>query len=144
MMDPSRKLRLMIWNAQGIRCKIHEFFYFMTENSIDISLVSETHLSSGVSCSHPPYFAYRLDRNDRGGGVAIFIRRCIKHKLLSCPQTEVIEALAVEVNHENRRISIFSVYFPGSKSAQGTCKFKSDLSLRREFSDWWRLECKER
>lgn len=130
MMDLNSKLDVMIWNAQGIQKKSHEFFYFLHENSIDISLVSETHLSSNDSCSHPDYFTYRLDRNDdcRGGGVAIFIKRNVKHRLLTCPQTQVIEALSIEVMVGSKKFNVFSVYFRGSKSAQVTRKFKADLA----------------
>lgn len=130
-MVPNNQLKLMIWNAQGIKNKIHEFFYFLQNNSIEISLVSETHLSSIVSCSHPEYLTYRLDRDDghRAGGVAIFIKRSVKHKLHPCPQTETIEALGLEVFSGTKRFNIYSIYFPGSKNAQQTLKFTRDLNI---------------
>lgn len=126
----SNQLKIMIWNAQGIRKKSHEFFYFLHKNSIDIALVSETRLSSGLSCSHPNYCTYRLDRKDHfpGGGVAIFIKRSVKHKLLPCPRTQVIEALSIEILQGSKRFNVSSIYFPGSKSAQVTQKFKTDLA----------------
>ena len=43
-MDQVNKTKLMIWNAQGICKKKFEFFDFLKVNSIDVSLVSETHL----------------------------------------------------------------------------------------------------
>lgn len=131
MMSANSQLNLMIWNARSIRKKSHEFLYFMRSRSIDISLISETHLSSELSCSYPEYFTYRLDRPDdgKGGGVAIFIKRNIRHKLLPCPQTEVIEAIGVEVYHKHKVFTIFAVYFPGSKNAATTSKFKRDLEI---------------
>lgn len=128
-MGVNSKLKLMIWNAQGIRGKVHEFFYFLQKESIDISLVSETRLSNVISCSHPDYFTYRLDRSHgQGGGVAIFVKRNVKHKLLPCPQIQIIEALSIEVSHGSKKFNIFSVYYPGSKSVRSVCKFKSDMA----------------
>lgn len=130
-MDQDKQLKVMIWNAQSIHKKRHEFFYFLRENSIDISLVSETHLNSDLKCFHPDYLTYRLDRicDHSAGGVAIFIKRGIKHKLLQCPRTQVIEALGLEVCSNNKKFNIFSIYFPGSTNANEIRKFKHDIEI---------------
>lgn len=100
-----------------IKKKRYEFFYFLCNNSVDISIVSETHLSSEVTRSHPDYLKYRLDRKDdvRGGGAAIFVKRSVKHKLLPYPMTEVIEALSSDVLANGKKFVVSSIYFPGSK-----------------------------
>lgn len=79
----NKNIKLVLWNSRGIRHKYIEFFDFLLSNNVDIALVSETWLKSNVSLGHAEYCCYRRDReNTTGGGVAIIIRKSIKHSLL--------------------------------------------------------------
>lgn len=126
----NRPLRIMNWNARSIMNKKQEFFHFISVNSIDIILMSETHLKSNLSCSHSDFMTYRLDRErGQGGGVAIFIRKSLKHELIPCPRTEVIEALSLKVFCGNQNFIVTSAYYPGSNDSRINRKYERDLDL---------------
>lgn len=127
----TNNLKFMIFNAQSVRNKKTEIFEFLATNSIDIALFSETHLTNTDSFSHVDFHTYRLDRdsNRKGGGVAILVRRQISHKLLSCPNTKVIEAISIQLYVRNHVLNIFSVYFPPSRDSTDLLHFKQDLEV---------------
>lgn len=117
-MGPHAKsnLNVIYWNARSIHPKIHEFYQFLEDHFIHVACVNETHLNSKVNLpSHPDFFHYRLDREDSPmGGVAIFIRRNIKHNLLQHHGTAIIECIGLEVLCKNgAKIQITSAYLPG-------------------------------
>lgn len=128
-MDVNNAFKLMNFNAQSIRNKKQEFFSFLSRENIDICAMSETHLTDNDVCSHPDYFTYRLDRSDgrRGGGVALFVKRSIRHELLPCPNTKVIEAISIRVFLANSSIDVVATYFPGSNDASTIRDFKRDI-----------------
>lgn len=129
-MTSNHSLSVICWNALGIRSKSIEFFSFLSRNKIDIGLVSETWLSNNATLSNSEYNCYRVDRVDRtGGGVAIVVRKTLKHTLLPVINTKYIENIGVDVHFaNNRKISFFSVYFPGrSRNSLRGEHFKSDI-----------------
>lgn len=120
IMDVSRPLKLMTWNAHSLRRRKIEFFNFLETQGIAIACTSETYLNETDSLSHPLFVTYRLDREppQTGGGVAITVRRGVKHRLLPCPQTRAVEALSVEFTCSEGVFVVTSVYFPGSVSPE--------------------------
>jgi hypothetical protein len=121
-------LKIVTWNAQSIRGKKLEFFDFLVSEGVDVALVSETWLEQNIHFTHADYITYRLDReNDAHGGVAIFVRRQIKHQLLPAFNTEVIESIGVKIITENGHFTVVSCYFPGSNNSRVLRGFKTDL-----------------
>lgn len=109
-------LNVIYWNANGIQNKIHEFYNLLDNKFIHVACLNETHLKPDLTLpSHSEFITYRYDRTDRDkGGVAIMIRRNIRHNLLPHPQTKLFECIGVEVLLENgSKIHITSVYMPG-------------------------------
>lgn len=128
----NNNLKLLIWNARGLRNKTLEFFDFLIRENVDIGLVSETGLNNKITMYHPDFHCYRKDReHSRGGGVAIVIRKNIKHNLLPTVNTELIENVGIKVSfNDDTNVNIFSCYFPGGSSDRNGIKkalFKSDL-----------------
>lgn len=125
------KLNVIYWNANGIQNDIHEFYDLLTEKFIHIACLNETLLKPHQTlASHPDFITYRFDRTDRPkGGVAIIIRRNIKHHLLPHPQTALFECIGVEVLLENgSKIHITSAYMPGgSQHTPITTHYRSDI-----------------
>lgn len=120
MINAPRILRLMYWNANSIRNKIVEFYDFISTNDIHIACLSETHLKPEIHIhSHPDYVIYRLDRVTRDcGGVAIVVRRGLRHRLLPDLGMKLLETIGVEVILQNNsRIRVYSTYLPGSSRA---------------------------
>lgn len=125
-------LKILLWNARGIRNKLYEFFDFLVREHVDIVLVSETGLNNNIKMYHPEYACYRKDReHSRGGGVAIVVRKGVSHEVLPEIGTELIENLGVNVKlHNNMNINIYSCYFPGGSAGPSGIKkaqFRSDL-----------------
>lgn len=124
-------LNILIWNARSIKKKELEFFNLLISDNVDIALVSETWLTYNISLSHPTYDCYRLDRvHTSGGGVAIIVKKSIKHTLRTSLRLKVIEEVGIDVTlNNNSKVSIFSVYFPGRKrNIERSAYFKSDLN----------------
>ena len=121
-------IRMMIWNAQSVRSKFREFLAII-EQQILISMISETHLTLGDSFRSPGYCTYRLDRSGgrRGGGVALIVKRGLPHRLIPCPQTSVVEAIAMELFLSWRSLIVALVYFPGSTDPQVLTHYRQDL-----------------
>ncbi len=68
-MISQEKIKILHWNACGIRNKIVEFYHHLTENFIDIACVCETFLKANMQLyTHPDFTTYRLDREDRPRG----------------------------------------------------------------------------
>lgn len=113
-------INLLYWNANGLRNKIHEVYDFMIDNHIDVCCVSETHFNSQTRVpSHPDFTLHRLDRETdediqrAAGGVAIIVRRNLKHSQIESPIVNVLEAIAIQISLQNNHIDIVSVYLPG-------------------------------
>lgn len=76
-----RILKIIFWNCRSIRNKSIELFNFLTDNNIDICLLSETWLKCGEKLTHRNYYCVRNDRKgSTGGGVAILIKKSLKFK----------------------------------------------------------------
>ena len=95
-------LKIITWNALGIRNKALEFFTFLCKHDVDLALVSETWLSSNINLSNRSYKCYRYDRQDRtGGGVAMVVKRSIRHLLLPIVRTQIVENISIEIPFNN-------------------------------------------
>lgn len=123
-------LKIVIWNAQSISRKLVEFYNFLSKFDVDIITVSETWLKPDVKLlSHCNYSCYRLDRMTAAhGGVAIFIKRNIKHQLVKQIRTKIIEVIGIEVECGNNQvITILSAYYLGSNTAVSLKGFRNDI-----------------
>lgn len=133
MINPRSVLKLMYWNANSLRNKIIEFYDFLSTNNIHIACVSETYLKPDYHLhSHPDYYMYRLDRVERNcGGVAIVVRRGLRHRLLPDLGMKLLETIGIEIILENNcKIRIYSTYLPGSSRAREIREhFLNDLRL---------------
>jgi hypothetical protein len=125
------KINVMLWNANSIVPKKHEFFDFLIENDIQIALLSETYLKPGIGLYHSDFSCYRLDRVGRSkGGVAIVVHRSIAHHLNQSPDTKVLECIGVSVPSPSGTLQFISAYLPGGSQSSGALqKFRSDLVL---------------
>lgn len=130
-------LNFLQWNANSLLNRIHELYLFMNVNHIDLACISETFYTESDNIpSHPNFAIYRFDRqelssNNRSGGVAIIIRRSIKHQLVSNLNTKLLENIGLEINLQNgSRIQIFSVYLPGGANNETIRQhYKHDIQL---------------
>ena len=95
---------------------------YLFPHTPDVICVSETWLSADILDSEiylPNYQLFRLDRNRRGGGVAMYIHSSIPAFLLQA--TSTLEVLLIQVKFHNKFATIGSFYRPPS--------FPNDISL---------------
>lgn len=105
-------LKIIYWNADGIRNKRLELLDLLHHLSIDIVAISETRLSSNVNFELPGYQCYRNDKNHlgKGQGVAILIKSYIDHCPIDQPKTVNLETVGIEVKLAHSSYRIFSIY----------------------------------
>lgn len=144
-------VKLLYWNCNSLlnySNKIYELYNFIEENHIDICCLSETILDENMLIpARTGFVNYRLDRpktneNQRtAGGVAIIIRRDLKHTLLSLPNTKLIEAIGVKIYTNRGAIDVFSVYLPGGANRNDIQRhFKNDIqTLTRRHNSYFIL-----
>lgn len=106
------KLRVLEWNAQGIRHKTIELLDLLKRKNIDILLVNETFLVPTIKLFLDGYTIYRKDRTSHGGGVAIAIKSALSHEPLPHINTSIIENVSILLHHNNKKIVFSSVYNP--------------------------------
>jgi exonuclease III len=148
----SQYVKIINWNASGIRNKINEFYHYLITNHIDIACVCETFLKSNMQLeAHPNFTTYRFDREDRPkGGVLIIIRNRIKHALLPSLDTKLLECIGIQIElNDNSKLQIFSIYLPGgAKNCEINNHFKNDLrKITRRHTSFFAMgdfNCKHR
>ena len=118
----NNSIRILTWNANGILAnnKLLELTHLLQNKHIDILCLSETHLKPSQKLYIPNFISYRRDRiGSRGGGVAILIRKNIRHKALS-PLDSPIESSAIELILQGGSCKVFAVYSPPHKVLQNS------------------------
>src|SRR6266576_3363435 len=107
-------LRIMTWNANGLRQRCRKLEVFLHDNHIDIALISEIHFTNKDHCRIAGYQGYWTlhPSGAARGGAAVFIRQTIKHY----PQQEIcenhIQATIISIVYNNKETNIGAVYCP--------------------------------
>jgi hypothetical protein len=113
-----RNLKILNWNANGLAKQKAIFSAFLVRHNIDIACVSETHLVANQNFKVSGFNIYREDRIApvASGGVAIFIKRSLKHNSLFLPQLVSVEATAVKVFlTDGTSVNIICAYKPPNR-----------------------------
>lgn len=112
------ELKLINWNANGIKRQENEFIYFIKSNQIKIAAITETHLSPGERLNIPGYKMYRNDRISQtaSGGVAILISNSIKHGQVHTTSSPNLETVGIKIFVNNTEIIIIAAYKPPNKT----------------------------
>lgn len=91
---------------------------FIADVQLDVFVVTETWLNSAISSeivSLQEFVFYRVDRmffNGRGGGVGIFIRKSLHHRVIYRTTGVHIEQLWVTINVSKQKYVIAAIYRP--------------------------------
>ncbi|KAJ8910281.1 hypothetical protein NQ315_016098 [Exocentrus adspersus] len=113
----TESLRVASWNIDSFTARKHELQEFLTRLEIDVVALQETRLAENMSTKIPGYVVYRQDRNRRGGGVAVAIKRGIDHYMLQVPQLDTIEAVAVGIRTSRYgEVAVASCYHPPDRT----------------------------
>ena len=105
-------------NIRSINTGFDEFSSYMDTYQFDIMGLSETWLSQyydSASFTIPNYNFIRKDRNGRGGGVGIYIKKHIKFTEVNFNLVSPdVEHISIEILHNKKRILFTCFYRPPS------------------------------
>jgi hypothetical protein len=108
-------ISILLWNANGLLHQKNELSAFLLLNSIDLLLISETHLTPNSSFKLPGYIMNHCDHPDGSAHAdsAILIKPNIKHTILPSFQNNCIQAtiIALTLNHIPTIISLAYFHF---------------------------------
>ena len=114
-----KALRLVCWNAVGVRGRKLELEHFLSQHVLDICLLSETFLKPDQAFRLSNYVCHRTNRQTAGGGTSILVRRGMVHHSLPVPGLTHLEATAVQVTFAGRLVKILAAYLSPSSPLIG-------------------------
>ena len=113
-------------NINSIRNK-SEMFSNSIKGNLDILMISETKLDSTFPSNQFTVEGYlapiRFDRNGRGGGIILYIRKYIPARLLKTSLPKDFEGFFIELNLRKKKILMCCSYNPAK------CNISSHLSM---------------
>lgn len=115
----SNDIKIVAWNANGIRQHIGELEIFLKLNKVDICLISETHLAksqnvriSNFICYHSPH-----PTDTARGGSAILIKNNIQHYLDPNVSNHVMQVTTISIGVKNKQLKVAAIYCPPNCSS---------------------------
>ena len=129
-------------NINSIRNKFEILKDLMT-NNIDILILTETKIDQSFPENQFLIKGYskpfRLDRNEHGGGIMVYVREDIPSKLLKKHTfNSDIEGMFIEINIRKAKWLLFSAYHPPSQNMEYFLESVS-LGLDKYLSDFDRI-----
>ena len=114
-MKNANKMVIGHLNINSIRNKFDSLKYIIDKN-VDILLISETKLNDTFPESqfliqgfHTPY---RKDRNDKRGGLLLYLRDFIPSRKINARFDPIIEAFVIEINLKKKKWLVICSYNP--------------------------------
>ena len=102
-------------NINSLRNKF-EALKSMIQGYVDIFVIFETKINESFPSDQFKIDGYstplRVDRNMTGGGIIIYIRSDIPHKILTTELPNDVEGLFIEFNLRNKKWILFAGYYP--------------------------------
>jgi len=107
-------IKIGLWNARGLLKNIEELKLFLSANSVDIMLVTETHSRSGQNVYIPGYDIYHADHPSGNcrGGAAIIIKTSINHSQNEPFSRWKVQIASVSIQTNGGIVRIASLYLP--------------------------------
>ena len=126
---PPDSLKVLQWNAGGLRARSTELLHFLSSHSVDLICIQESNLNSSSSFRIPGFSALRSDRihsrsgilspdaTHASGGVVIFVRQGLSFSELSTSSLSSLDPYSdyVGVNislNNSSSLSFPNVYAP--------------------------------
>jgi len=110
-------IKIGLWNARGIVKKSEELRLFLIDNSIDIMLITETHMRPGLKMYLPGYDQYFANHpsNTAKGGSAILIKTNIIHTQTESTTRTELQLASLDIPTNGGVLKIASLYLPPSE-----------------------------
>lgn len=120
-------LRILQLNAQGLNARIPLVADLLVRHSIDIFLAQETLLNPRWRATIIGYAQYRTPKTDGARGLAIYVKKDIKHEFFPLPDTPTLESLAIRVYATGTSIVVANVYNSPSNRGISTPEIQAIL-----------------
>lgn len=107
--------KILAWNSKGLLSRTHELAQFLSQEGIDVELITETYLTFRAYVEIPHYDLYTCNHLNGAshGGSVIYIRKNMKHRQTSGFCTSQFQAASVAVDpHCSTSINVAAVYSP--------------------------------
>lgn len=107
-------LKICHWNANGISQHKNELKLFLNGNSIDMMLISETHLTQ-KNCFRIDGYKFYDTKHPGGkarGGTAILIKNRIKHFPMQGYCTDYLQATTIQLEEYVNGLTVSAIYCP--------------------------------
>ena len=121
----NQELKVMHWNACGVKLKKEELQEYLRLHKIDVCAIQETHLQPADRFWIRGYECFRQDRVSRKkGGILTLVKTCIPavETWRSRPDDQSedldMETISVEVRLEAGNIQVINIYSPPDKKFQ--------------------------
>ena len=121
MTNGQQALKIVQWNAEGVRLKKTELQHFLKLKASDVCCIQETHLSSSHRFFIRGYEVFRQDRENRPkGGLLTLVRNNIPAaEIQRSGQAELdTEYLGVKLVLAGTPLTVFNIYTPPDKQIQ--------------------------
>ena len=115
------KIQIVQWNARSLRSdgrsKLPELYHFLEsfENKPEIVCLQETWITKKHNQlklkGYSPPAIFRRERDQQGGGVAIFVKSGIDHKILKIPDSK-LKTVGMRIFGDRKNIDIINIYAP--------------------------------
>ena len=134
LLPPPDSLRVLQWNAGGLRARSTELLHFLSSHPVDLICIQESNLNSSSSFRIPGFSVLRSDRthsrsgilssdaSHASGGVVIFVRQGLSSSELSTTSLSSLDPYSdyVGVNislNKSSSVSFLNVYAPPIRSS---------------------------
>ena len=113
----SRNLFIAHLNVNSLRYKFYEIYDILNGNRIDIFGISETKIDASFTnaqFSIDGFKLYRQDRDCKGGGILVYIKDSLPHRLLNAHTglTNGVEYMSFEICFKRRKWFLVYMYRP--------------------------------
>lgn len=110
----SSEIKIVTWNANGIRQHIGELEIFLNINKIDICLISETHLAKTQNIKVANFICYHSPHptDTARGGSAILIQNNLQHHLEPDVSNHVMQVATISIRVKNKGFKVAAIYCP--------------------------------
>ena len=105
-------------NINSLRNKFFEVYEILSKELLDVFGLSETKLDPSfmsAQYSIPDYSMHRADRDAHGGGILLYVKSTLPHRLrrdLNCEMNSGVELLVIEIKLCKQKMFIILVYKP--------------------------------
>lgn len=105
------ELKIVNWNANGLRCKVAELIYFVKVHNIHAIVITETRLNPTNKIYLPGYTVFRADGTAPQRGVLLAIKSDLKPEQVCMPTSLInLEAVGASIKTTVGRVAIVAAY----------------------------------